>query len=263
MLVVFALGALAVYGSQLRRVVREGGKVRVGALGFPELLMSVVFAGFFALLTAAAAMAHYDHPAPEVNIDSVLPNSYKFIMFTVGIAGFIRFRGQPLRHTFGFDQISLLPALGWAFALILAAFPIAGAANALTVIVLHGRVEPQPLVDLFIKVARQHDFGAMSKILISAVFLQPVCEEFLFRGFFYGVWKRYLGGIPAVLLASSLFAGFHGSLTALAGLFVLAICLNIAYERTGSLLVPMVMHALFNLTSLLFIYAQAQSSGAH
>jgi hypothetical protein len=263
MLVIFALGALAVYASQFRRVIREGGKVRVDALGFPELLMSIVFAGFFALLTASAAMAHQEHPAPEVKIDSVLPNSLLFIIFTVGIAGFIRFRGLPLRHTFGLDQVSPLRALGWACALILAAFPIAAAANALTMIARHGQVEPQPLVDLFNKVAREHDYGAMSKILISAVFIQPVCEEFLFRGFFYGVWKRYLGGLAGALLASLLFAAFHASLTAFAGLFVLAVCLNIAYERTGSLLVPAAMHALFNLTSLLFIYAQAQSSGAH
>ena len=100
----------------------------------------------------------------------------------------------------------------------------------------------------------------MGKILVSAVVIQPICEEFLFRGFFYGVWKHYLGPWRAGFLACLLFAAFHASLAAFAGLFVLAVCLNIAYERTGSLLVPIGMHAIFNLTSLVVIYGQAQIS---
>lgn len=257
----FVLGALAVYAAQIRHIVHDGAKVRVENLGISELLMSFVFAGFFALLTVSAVLRH-GHEATPVDIGSVLPNSLLFIMFTVGIAGFFRYRGLRLRLTFGIDQVAILATVGWACGLLLAAFPIAAGANALTLALLHGQVEAQPLVDLFNKVARQRDYGAMSKILVSAVLIQPACEEFLFRGFFYGVWKRYLGGIGSALLASLLFAAFHTSLAAFAGLFVLALCLNIAYERTGSLLVPVVMHALFNFTSLLLIYGQAQLSTA-
>ena len=72
------------------------------------------------------------------------------------------------------------------------------------------------------------------------------------------MWKRYFGAVPSGFLSCLLFAAFHTSLTALAGLFVLAVCLNLAYERTGSLLVPIGMHALFNFVSLLFLYTQAQ-----
>ena len=68
-----------------------------------------------------------------------------------------------------------------------------------------------------------------------------------------GAWS---GGFLACLL----FAATHGSLSAFGGLFTLAVCLNIAYERTGSLLVPIVVHAMFNLTSLLVLYGQAQTS---
>lgn len=253
----FVLISLAVYGAQMRRIARDGGKVRVDELDLPELLMSIVFAGFFAMLTASAVRRRGGAESP-VNIDTVLPSSMMFIIFVIGIAGFLRFRGLRLRRTFGLDRVRPLAVLGWACGLILAAFPLAGVANALTVLASHGHLDPQPLVDLFVKVARQHDYGAMSKILVSAVFIQPVCEEFLFRGFFYGVWKHYLGPWSAGFLACLLFAAFHTSLAAFAGLFVLAVCLNIAYERTGSLLVPISMHAIFNLTSLAAIYGQAQ-----
>lgn len=253
------LVALAVYGVQAYRVACEGGKVLVDELGLPELLMTFVFAGFFAMLTVTAVQRHAGKE-PAVSIDAVLPNSLLFIVFVVGIAGFMRFRGLKLRRTFGLNRVGPLGVLGWAVGLILAAFPLAGAASVITMFASHGQLEPQPLVDLFNKVAREHDYAAMSKILLSAVVIQPACEEFLFRGFFYGVWKHYAGPITAGILACILFAAFHASLSAFAGLFVLAVCLNIAYERTGSLLVPIGMHALFNLTSLLVIYGQAQLS---
>ena len=253
----FVLLALAVYGVQVHRIRRDGGQVRVGEFDLPELFMSFVFAGFFALTVLLSVQRHKHEPA--VKIDAVLPNSLLFILFTIGIAGFIRYRGVHLRPLFGLDRLSSLQIAGWSCGLLLAAFPLAFAANALTLLASPGKLDPQPLVDLFARVVQNHDVPAMTKILLSAVLIQPACEEFLFRGFFYGVWKRYLGPVSAGFLACLLFAGFHGSLSAFAGLFALAVCLNIAYERTGSLLVPIGMHALFNFTSLLVIYTQVQN----
>ena len=40
-------------------------------------------------------------------------------------------------------------------------------------------------------------------------------------------------------------------------IFVFALCVTLAYERTGSILVPIGMHALFNFTSLLALYLNA------
>jgi membrane protease YdiL (CAAX protease family) len=219
--------------------------------------MSIVFASFFGV-TMVLAIRRQDQGEPLVNIDAVLPNSILFIAFTAGIIGFLRYRGLRLAHVFGFDQLTPLASIGWACGLLFAALPVAGAANALTVMALKDHISPQPLVELFSHVSREHDYMSVTKILVSGVIIQPACEEFLFRGFFYGVWKRYLGAVPSGFLSCLLFAAFHTSLTALAGLFVLAVCLNLAYERTGSLLVPIGMHALFNFVSLLFLYTQAQ-----
>jgi hypothetical protein len=254
---IVAVAAISVYAQVALRIATEGGKVRTGELALPELLMSIVFASFFGM-TMIAAIRRRDQGEALVSIDAVLPNSLLFIAFTIGIAGFIRYRGLRLTHVFGIDQVTPLATLGWACGLLFAALPIAGAANALTVLALKNHVSPQPLVELFSNVSRQHDYLSVTKIFVSGVLIQPACEEFLFRGFFYGVWKRYLGALPGGFLSCLLFAAFHTSLTALAGLFVLAVCLNLAYERTGSLLVPIGMHALFNFVSLLFLYTQAQ-----
>jgi len=257
----FVLIGLTIYGRQLIRIIREGGKVLVDQFDLPELLMSLVFAGFFGLMALGAVQRHA-HEETKVDISAVLPNSLLFIAFVVGIGGFMAFRGIQLRRAFGLNRVGPPALLGWAIGLLLAAFPLAAVANAITALLSHGALEPQPLVDLFNKMAKDHDYAAMSKILISAVLIQPACEEFLFRGFFYGVWKRYVGPWGAGFFACLLFAAFHTSLAAFAGLFVLAVCLNIAYERTGSLLVPICMHALFNFTSLLVLYAQVQFAPA-
>ncbi len=97
----------------------------------------------------------------------------------------------------------------------------------------------------------------MGTVLLAGVILAPVCEEFLFRGFFYGVAKRYAGAPLSGFLTAALFAAFHASLTSLPGLFVLAVALTLAYERTGSLAVPITMHALFNAMSLGLLYLQS------
>jgi membrane protease YdiL (CAAX protease family) len=67
--------------------------------------------------------------------------------------------------------------------------------------------------------------------------------------------KRYVGRVAAVLASALLFAAVHAHLPSFAPLFVLGSCFAIAYEWSGSILVPMMMHALFNaitLTALAF-----------
>jgi hypothetical protein len=52
----------------------------------------------------------------------------------------------------------------------------------------------------------------------------------------------------AVIITSVVFALVHPLWTAPL-IFLLAVCLGYAYERTGSLWVPIVMHAMFNISS--------------
>ncbi len=257
---VFVFIALCIYVLQVRRIQRDGGKVIAEPYRFPELLLSILIMAVFATLTVASIVAAQQptHKSEPLNVNLVLPQSLFYLVIVVAISGFLQMRGLRLRVIFGLDRVSPVGVLGWACGLVLATFPFALVSQQITDLLFHHKLEPQPLVDLFAKVARQHDYSAMSKILISAVIVAPACEEFLFRGFFYGVWKRYLGPLGAGLIACLLFAALHTSISAFAGLFLLAACLNIAYERTGSLLVPICMHALFNLTSLLVLYGQAQ-----
>jgi membrane protease YdiL (CAAX protease family) len=92
-------------------------------------------------------------------------------------------------------------------------------------------------------------------IIVLAVAVAPIAEEFVFRFFLYGVLRRYVGRIVALVLSSLLFAAVHAHLPSFVPLFVLGSCFTLAYEWSGSLLVSMTMHAIFNaltLTALAF-----------
>jgi CAAX protease family protein len=79
----------------------------------------------------------------------------------------------------------------------------------------------------------------------------PVAEEFIFRFFLYGVIRRYLGRSIGLIVSALLFAAVHVHLPSFAPLFALGICFTLAYEWSGSLLVSMTMHAIFNAITLL------------
>ncbi len=88
-------------------------------------------------------------------------------------------------------------------------------------------------------------------VIIAAVVIAPLAEETLFRGFIYGVLKRYTDAPFAALISSLMFAVIHMHVGSLLPLWMLAVLFCLAYEITGCLLVPMLLHAIFNAASIL------------
>ncbi|MGB8168766.1 MAG: type II CAAX endopeptidase family protein [Chthoniobacteraceae bacterium] len=247
--------ASVVYARLWLRLRREGGRVLVGAFDLPDLLVSFVLASFFGGLVVKEALRHAEET--PLSPEHVLPSSLIFGAFVVGLAAFLAYRGLRVTEIFGLARLGVVQVCGWAALLLVAAIPFVGAVNAITVVLMKDDAEQQPLVELFRSAAEHGDLKTIATIALAGVVLAPLCEEFLFRGYFYAVGKRYVGAWISGLATAALFAAFHASLTSLAGLFVLAIALTLAYERTGTLAVPITMHALFNATSLGVLYLQA------
>lgn len=88
--------------------------------------------------------------------------------------------------------------------------------------------------------------GMLVFFFILAAVVAPLAEEALFRGVALPLLARSAGVIPAIALTAAGFALVHFHVPALAPLFVLAAGFAAAYIVTGSLWVPVVMHALFN-----------------
>jgi membrane protease YdiL (CAAX protease family) len=87
---------------------------------------------------------------------------------------------------------------------------------------------------------------SVALVIFAAVVFQPAVEEFLFRGYFYGVFKGWAGAAASAIFTATVFATIHTSVTALLPLLVFALVLTLAYEWSGSLLVPISMHMVFN-----------------
>ena len=243
-----------VFGGLLGGLRRESGKVRAKVYDLPELLISIVLGGFFAALVVKSALRGDAADAPAVTLDQVLPNAALFATMFIGIALFLRFRGIDITHALGLDRVPVARAVANGFGLIVAAFPLVLCASLLMQMVLRQDAQEQELVTLFKEAAQKSNDTAIAQIAFAGAVIAPICEEFLFRGFFYIAFKRYLGAIPSAVLTSALFAAFHVNLAAFPSLFVLALCFTIAFETTGSLLVPITMHALFNGAQLGFLY---------
>jgi membrane protease YdiL (CAAX protease family) len=87
--------------------------------------------------------------------------------------------------------------------------------------------------------------------ILLAVVLAPITEEIVFRGVLFRALTDRVGMWAAAALSSAVFAVIHFEVLfsqplALVGLFTVGMALAIAYHRTGSLLVPIVGHAVFN-----------------
>jgi membrane protease YdiL (CAAX protease family) len=89
--------------------------------------------------------------------------------------------------------------------------------------------------------------------LISVGIGAPLWEELLFRGFLIAPLAIALGFLPAALLVSGSWAMLHigYSMAGLAEVFLIGIYFSWLLWRTGSLWVPIVCHAAYNVTLFL------------
>lgn len=110
-------------------------------------------------------------------------------------------------------------------------------------------IEMQNLMKLFLEIENPVLQLAIAFIAIVGA---PIVEETLFRGILYPTLKKRLGFGLALLLTSTLFAAIHFHALTAFPLTILAICLTLVYEWRGNLSSCILMHALFNLSSLIY-----------
>jgi membrane protease YdiL (CAAX protease family) len=233
-------------GSRVTEPEAEAAPVR--KFGWPEVLLALFLATFF-LLTLAGSSSHN---IPRMRNRDLIVSA----LFTIGlllvVAGFLRLRRFDLDLLGGFSKIGFFRTAVTGGVLMLAAYPLIFLADVITQRLLKKVPEKQAIVELF---NASSTLEQRILIIVIAVSVAPLAEEFIFRFFMYGVVKRYFGRAIGVIVSSLLFAAVHAHLPSFAPLFVLGSCFAIAYEWSGSILVPMTMHALFNaltLTALAF-----------
>jgi len=138
-----------------------------------------------------------------------------------------------------------------AFLLVIPIVWTVGSAASLLVR-LSGAEAPAPIAHETLRRLAEAPIDAWWWITVAAVVIgAPIVEEVVYRGLLQSAALRAIGsGWAAVLITSAAFTFVHiGAVdaTGLASLFVLSIGFGLAFERTGRLAVPIVMHAAFNL----------------
>ena len=134
----------------------------------------------------------------------------------------------------------------------LAVYLLAGAVTTLMVSLLRlAGISPaeQPIVTML----RQGSPLIAAILIPSTVLLAPAGEEVCFRYAIFRVLESRTGFWAAAAMTALFFAGAHANLQVLPSLFLLSLWLSWLYRRTGSLLAPMLAHALFNAVSMALI----------
>ena len=115
---------------------------------------------------------------------------------------------------------------------------------------LSGEVDQQSSIQLF---ADAEDTAALILLLASVCVFAPVFEEILFRGFLYRNLRDRLGPWAALAVSSAIFALAHLDASNLLPLFAIGFAFGLSYEKSGSLWVPVLIHSLWNLSTVLRI----------
>lgn len=99
-------------------------------------------------------------------------------------------------------------------------------------------------------------------LIVAAIVLAPLTEELIFRGALLPALLRRHSTACALLLLNLLFALLHFNAAAFLPLFVAGICFSLGFLVTGSVVTPIIMHAVFNGEMLLLFIAFPQLASA-
>ena len=118
---------------------------------------------------------------------------------------------------------------------------------------------PKPGKPLPIDALMSQDQLSFALVALFAVFIAPVVEELLFRGFLFPVFERAHGSFVAILLTSAMFTALHGRQNAwqwqiLLGLFLVGAAFGSVRANTRSVVPSVFMHAGYNTTMVLLLF---------
>ena len=249
----YVLASLYVYTSLIHQIGARnpsgvGGNAPTRTFGIPEAILAALLILFLSLSIAASV----SQPSIQFNPHNLVGNFLLTVFLVLFIVTFLRLRGFDVGSLGGFYRISFLRTLSTGAILLFFAYPLILWSDIITQRLFGGGSSRQNIVEFF---SGSRTLEQRIMIIVFAITIAPVIEEFLFRFFLYNVIKRYLGRLVGVTLSALLFAAAHAHFPSFVPLFVLGSCFAIAYEWSGSILVAMTMHSLFNsltLTALAF-----------
>lgn len=142
--------------------------------------------------------------------------------------------------------------IGLAVVIGLVCVPAMGLIGALTQVVLG-----KPVVSPQLSLVAPGGFSWVALVGMIAIggFLAPLAEELIFRGLLYRWLRRHWPMWAAVATSAILFGLIHGIPAVIPAAAAVGAVLAVAFERTGSLWPPVVIHATQNTTAIAIMFA--------
>lgn len=251
--VLWFIGGAYVYIALVRQIIARRSTMD-GSTTAPDvtptfgLVESILAAILISLLLFSIVTAFTSESgASTVSLRALFSSLLITVIVIFVLVAIMQVRGRRVAVLAGLTRIGAIRAILTGALLLFFAFPLLNTAELILQRVYGSGFSNQSIVDFF---NASQTLRERIAVIIFAVAIAPMSEEFLFRFFLYGVLRRHFGVIFGVAANALLFAAAHGHLPSLPLLFILGLCFTIAYEWSGSLLVNMTMHALFNAASL-------------
>lgn len=225
---------------------------------WPHLILFAVY-GFISLLLIQGVLAVHYAPKQRLNTKQLEEYLISKPQFAIGsmliwYAAIFFFlyvtlsllRGHPFWRTLGWRRLSpenpKLPRNPLAYF-------FAGGGLSLFVALMTASMktpESTPMEELF-----KYPHTAMMFVAM-AVFVAPLVEETLFRGYLYPMFARSFGVTPAILVTGALFGLMHGAQLGwtwglVAMLTLVGIVFTLVRARTGTVFASFLMHLGYNL----------------
>lgn len=221
------------------------GKVRAVGVATGLTITALVFSTVFGLLVAIPLfMAGLDIESTTVIVSLLIGGQIGF--FAAGYL-YVRRYGLPIpierpgRRDLGYAAVGIVAALAFATG----ASVVLGWFGLMPEAVIEELVTRNPIVAIWLAV-------------LSVIVIAPA-EEYLFRGVIQGRLRQTFSAPSAIIIASLLFGSLHfgnyvGSFGTVIGWTLLiagvGVVFGALYERTNTLTVPIIAHAVYN--ALLF-----------
>ncbi len=226
----------------------RGGRVVAGEkANWIDLLAALVLVYFFYFAIAASGASGKEESKAITR--SLLANGL-FMQLSLGgsvLVYLFWLRQRSLREWFGLNRLPAPAVVGLGAGFLLPALGLTMVTGWLVRVYLFkdtGLAEKsQEIVQTF---ATTPDLMLKAGIAGLAICAAPIVEEIVFRGFLYPVLKKYTDSWFAAPFTAMLFGLSHADTGSALPLAVLGLLQVIFYELTGTLLVPVLVHGLFN-----------------
>jgi membrane protease YdiL (CAAX protease family) len=183
-----------------------------------------------------------------------------YVYVPAGIWVFLAVAKRSGEYQFGLGHLGLFHLARWTLVICGAVFFVELPLSHVVDRVMNWLRVPHPLQNTVVLFNSLQHPDQVLYFMLWAVVIGPVIEELFFRGFLYSFLKRYTHTWAAIVLSAGVFAFAHANLGSVLQLWLLGVVLATAYEHTGSLLLPMGVHACFNLVNAISLLIEKGSS---